>query len=82
MLEKFGLIQYYLAFVKYEVRNLGFMVMTLQSIVDCKPLKILYVYEGICFGHIMFKYYQYATNDDKVYVKLTLVSVKDSHVGL
>jgi hypothetical protein len=26
--------------------------------VDCKPLKILQVYDNTCFGHVMFKAYQ------------------------
>jgi len=26
---------------------------------------ILWVYEGTCFGHVMFKAYQYITNDNK-----------------
>jgi hypothetical protein len=42
------------------------MVMNLQSLVDYKTLKILQVYEGTCFGHVMFKICQYATNDDKI----------------
>jgi hypothetical protein len=57
LLEKFGLIHYAFVFVKDKGRNLGSMVMTLRFIVDCKPLKILRVHEGICFGHAMFKDY-------------------------
>jgi hypothetical protein len=55
LLEKFGLIHRVLAFVKDEGRNLGSMAMTLQSIVNCKPLNILRVYKGICFRHVMSK---------------------------
>ncbi len=44
------------------------MAMTLQFIVDCEPLKMLRVYIGTCFGHVMSKACQYATNDDKVLV--------------
>ncbi len=54
LLEKFGLIHYVIAFVKVEGRNLGSMAMTLQFIVDYKPLNILQVYKGICFRHVMF----------------------------
>jgi hypothetical protein len=28
---------------------------TLHSIIDCELLKLLQVYERICFGHVMFK---------------------------
>ncbi len=78
LLEKFGLIHCVFAFVKDEGRNLGPMAMALWSIVDCEPLKMLRMCEGICFGHVMSKSCQYATNDDKVSIRLTLVSVKDA----
>jgi len=31
------------------------MATTLRSIVDCCPLKLQWVCEGMCFGHIMSK---------------------------
>jgi hypothetical protein len=52
--------------------------MALWSIVDWKPLKILQVYESTCFGHVISKAYQYATNDDKGSMRQTLVNVKTS----
>jgi len=55
LLEKFGLIHHVFAFVKDEGRNLGSMAMTLQSIVNYKPLNILRVYKGIGFRHVMSK---------------------------
>jgi hypothetical protein len=82
LLEKFGLIHHVLVFVKVEGKNLQSMVMNLQSLVDYKTLKILQVYEGTCFGHVMSKICEYGTNDDKVSIKLTFVSVKDSQVAL
>jgi hypothetical protein len=54
------------------------MVAILQSIVDYEPLKLFMVYEGTCFGHVMFKMCQYATNDDKVFIGLKNVNVKDA----
>jgi hypothetical protein len=39
LLEKIGLIRYVIAFVKVEGNNLGTMAATLESIVDCEPLK-------------------------------------------
>ncbi len=60
-----------IAFVKDEGTNLAtIMATTLHSIIDCEPLKILRVYETTCIGHVMAKAYYYATNDNKVYVKL------------
>ncbi len=65
-----------ITFVKDEGINLMFMTTTLCSIVDCHHLKLQRVYEGMCFGHIMSKAYQYATNDEKVIVGLKQVNVK------
>jgi hypothetical protein len=46
-----------IAFVKNEGSNLMLMATTLRSIVDYRPLKLQRVYEGTCFGNIMFKAY-------------------------
>jgi len=82
LLEKFGLIHHVLAFVKDEGKNLGSMTVTLWFTGECKPLKISWVYEGTCFEHVMSKVCHYATNDDKAYVRITLVNVKVSHARL
>ncbi len=69
-------------FVKDESNNLMSMVTTLCSIVDCHLLKLQRVYEGMCFGHIMFKTCQYATNDEKVTTSLKWVIVKATQENL
>jgi hypothetical protein len=58
------------------------MAIILHSIIDYEPLKILKVYEGTCFGHVMFKACQYATNDEIFYVGLRNVNVKEAQNGL
>jgi hypothetical protein len=58
------------------------MVATLHSIIDYEPLKICRVYEGTCFGHVISKAYWYATNDDKIFVGLKNVSVKEAYNDL
>jgi hypothetical protein len=55
LLDKFDLLHPIIAFVKDEGTNLSAMVATLYSIINCEPLKILRVYEGTCFGHVMSK---------------------------
>ncbi len=55
LLENFGLIHQMIIFVKDEGNNLGTMATTLHSLIDCELLKLLQVYEGTCFGHVMFK---------------------------
>ncbi len=46
LLENFELIHHVITFVKDEGINLGYMAITLQSIIECEPLKLLQVYEG------------------------------------
>ncbi len=58
------------------------MAVALESIVDYEPLKLFQVYEGTCFEHVMFKACQYATNDDKNFIGLRSVNVKDAQAGL
>jgi hypothetical protein len=77
-LKKYELLNQVIAFVKDESNNLIVMVAILQSIVDYEPLKLFMVYEGTCFGHVMFKMCQYATNDDKVFIGLKNVNVNDA----
>jgi len=76
LLDKCGLLHKVIAFVKDEDTNLSTMATTMHSIIDYEPLKIHRVYEGTCFGHVMSKTCQYATNDDKIFVGLRNVSVK------
>ncbi len=48
----------------------------LHCVPSFEPLTFITVYEGRCFGHVMFKVCQDATNDDKVCKGLMQVSVK------
>jgi hypothetical protein len=70
LLDKFGLLHRVIAFVKDEGTNLSPMGTTLHSIIDCEPLRILRVYEGTRFGHVMSKACKYATNDEIFWVAL------------
>jgi hypothetical protein len=70
LLKKFGMLHWVITFVKDEGTNLITMAIALHFIIDCEPLKKIKVYEGTSFRHVMFKAYQYATNDDKVFVRL------------
>jgi hypothetical protein len=75
MLEKFSLLHWVIDFVKYEGTN---FVACLHFIIDYESSKILKVYEGTCFEHVMSKAYKYATNDHKVFVGVEHVNVKDA----
>ncbi len=82
LLEKYELMHQMITFVKDEGSNLMFMATTLCSIVDYRPLKLQRVYEGTCFGHIMSKACQYATNDEKVTIGLKQINVKATQGNL
>ncbi len=63
LLSNFGLMHHVITFMKDEINHLSTMATTLRSIIICQPLKFNQVYEGTCFGHVMFKVCQY---DNKV----------------
>jgi len=46
-----------IVFVKDEGTNLTIIIAILHSIIDYEPLKILKVYEGTRFKHVMSKAY-------------------------
>ncbi len=71
-----------IAFVKDVGNNLGTVDGTLLSMIDYELLKFLQVCKGTCFGCVTFKACQYAKNDHKVFMGLTLVCVKDVQNGL
>jgi hypothetical protein len=62
--------------MKSENNNLGSKVITLRSIIDYEPFKMLWLYEGTYFGHVMPKTSQHTTYDDNVFVGSNLVNVK------
>jgi hypothetical protein len=62
LLDIFGILHRVIAFVKDEGTYFCAMATTLHSIIDCEPLKIFRVHEGTCFGHVMSKAHEYATN--------------------
>jgi len=51
LFEKYDLMHCMITFVKNEGSNLMSMATTLCSIVDCRPLKLQQVYEGMCWSH-------------------------------
>jgi hypothetical protein len=76
MPEKFGLISKVLCYVKDKGTNLANMTTTLKSIISCEALSLLVPFDGACFGHVMNKATQYATNDDKIFKDLVPINVR------
>jgi hypothetical protein len=82
LLQNFDIMHCVVAFVKDENNNLTSMAITLCSIVDCHPLKFLWVYEGTYFGHVMSRTCQYGSNDERMVTSLKHVNVKNAQVNL
>ncbi len=55
LFSKFGLMHCVIAFVKDEGNNLTTMASTLCSIIGFEPLRLIKVYEGTYFKHVMSK---------------------------
>jgi hypothetical protein len=47
---KFGLMHHVIAFVKDESKNLTTMASTLHFVIDYQPLRLIKVYECMCFS--------------------------------
>ncbi len=58
----------YFAYVKDEGSNIPTMTSTLAFVVSCEVLGLSTPFVGSCWGHVMFKCYQYAIDDSKVCV--------------
>jgi hypothetical protein len=82
MLEEFGLTSKVLCYVKDEGTNLISMTTTLEFVNSCEALSLLVPFDGACFGHVMSKASQHATNDDKIFKNLAPISVKSTQVFL
>jgi hypothetical protein len=64
-----------IAYAKDKGTNLNTFVLALTSVVFCAPLQLATPFSGTCFGHVVFKECQYATNDVKIGVGMKEMSV-------
>ncbi len=65
------------AYVKDEGSNFWIMTIALTFVVSSKVLGLVEPLTWSCWGHVMSKSCQYATNDSKVFIGLTLISIKE-----
>jgi hypothetical protein len=66
------------AIVKNEGSNLNILELTFLQVVNYEPWQLTSPYVGACFGHAMSKACQYVTLDDKIFVRVTQVSLKNA----
>jgi hypothetical protein len=62
--------------MKDEGINRSTMTNALKHIITCGELGMQTPFEGVCFGHALFKVRQYATSNEKISSSLQLVSIK------
>lgn len=76
LFQKFKLENKVLAYVKDEGKNLNTLAIELTTLVSCEVMGLASPYSGACFGHIMSKVCQHATDDEKVCKSMKKVSMK------
>jgi hypothetical protein len=74
--EEYKLINKIIYYVKDEGTNLSIMTNVFKQILICEKMGILAPFEGVCFGHALFKVCQYATSNEKVSSSLQHVNIK------
>jgi len=78
VLTKHGFNAQVITYVKDEGGNLSTKTNVLTTIISCEVLGLTTPFVGACWGHAISKCCQYATNDSKVYVGLTSISIKET----
>jgi len=76
LFEKYKLISKIICYVKDESTNMSIMTNLLKQVVSYETLEILAPFEGVCFGHALFKACQYGIFDEKISLGLQLVNIK------
>ena len=82
LLDEFKLTDKIVACVQDEGANLATLERALQLTVSCDILGLANPFSSACFGHIMSKVCQYATNDEQMCKGMKEVSLKNAHKSL
>jgi hypothetical protein len=81
LLEKFNLINKFIAYGKDERDNWNSLTTTFIFVVSCELLQLLQPFVGFCFSHVMFKGMSICHDEVKVGVGKKEVSLKDAQVA-
>ncbi len=79
---KYQLTSKIIAYVEDKGTNLNPFVFALANVVSCAPLQLATPFSGTCFGHVVFKECQYATNDITIGVGMKEVNVTEDQSAL
>ncbi len=82
LLDKYGLREKIIVYIKDEGSNLNAMIGALKSIVNYEYLGLEDNFQGICFGHMFSKACQYGIAKEKIYKSLKYVSIKSTQTNL
>ena len=82
LLDEFKLTDKIVACVKDEGANLATLERAMQLTVSCDILGLAKPFSSACFGHIMSKVCQYATNDEQMCKGMKEVSLKNAQKSL
>jgi hypothetical protein len=77
LLVEYQLTSKIISYIKDESTILNTLAIALTSIVSYAPLQLASPFSETCFGHMMFRACQYATNDNKVGVGMKEASLVD-----
>jgi hypothetical protein len=64
--------------VKYKGKKLATLNSSLSNAISCGVLQLERSCSGVCFGHLMSKVCQYATNEDVVCQGMKEISLKEA----
>lgn len=82
LLNSFNLTDKIVAFIMDDDSRLDSLISALNSMVSCAPLQLSEPYAGTCFGHVMSKACENATNDEKVCSRMREVSIETATATL
>ncbi len=82
LLDKYGLREKIITYVKDEGSNLNAMTGALKFVVNCEAFGLEENFQGTCFGHVFSNACQYNIEEEKVCRNLTYVSIKSTQIDL
>jgi len=78
LLDKYGLREKNIAYVKDEGSNLNAMIGVLKFVVNCESFGLKKNFQVICFGHAFSKTCQHGIEEETICKKLNYVSIKST----
>ncbi len=81
-MDKYGLREKNIVYVKNEGSNLNVMTSLLKSVLNCESFRLKGSFHGTYFRHVFSKACQYGIAKEKNYENLKYVSIKSTQTNL